>query len=138
MNRYDFQQIARMRLKEARILLKNNCFEGAYYLAGYAVECALKACIAKKVKRYDFPDKTFTNKIYTHEMQKLIDAAGLELQLRQLTGQNNNFSLNWSIVKDWSEEKRYSTNISKAVARDLYIAITGKNDGIITWLKTIW
>jgi len=32
-------------------------FDGAYYLAGYAVECAIKACIAKGTRRYEFPDK---------------------------------------------------------------------------------
>lgn len=32
-------------------------YDGAYYLSGYAVEWALKACIAKNVKRYDFPDR---------------------------------------------------------------------------------
>ncbi len=31
--------------------------DGAYYPAGYSVECGLKACIAKGVQRYDFPDK---------------------------------------------------------------------------------
>ncbi len=32
-------------------------WEGTYYLAGYAVECALKACIAKQIIAEDFPDK---------------------------------------------------------------------------------
>jgi len=38
-------------------LLRLGLFDGAYYLAGYAVECALKACIAKGTQRFEFPDK---------------------------------------------------------------------------------
>src|SRR5919106_3680906 len=39
---------------------------GAYYLAGYAVECGLKACIAKQVRRHEFPDRTTVNQSHTH------------------------------------------------------------------------
>lgn len=46
-DRQDLQELSRVRLKEATALLKLGLFDGAYYLAGYAVECALKACIAK-------------------------------------------------------------------------------------------
>jgi len=55
MNRSDFQKLTEIRMKEAKVLLSNACFEGAYYLAGYAVECAIKACIAKKTQIHDFP-----------------------------------------------------------------------------------
>ena len=54
MNRNDFQKISRLRVKEAKALLDSGYPVGAYYLMGYAVECALKACIAKQTKRYDF------------------------------------------------------------------------------------
>jgi hypothetical protein len=53
--------LAKLRLPEARILLDNDCYESAYHLAGYAVECALEACIAKMVQRYDFPDRKSVN-----------------------------------------------------------------------------
>jgi len=47
MNRNDFQQLADVRIDEAVVLLDQGKYDGAYYLAGYAVECSLKACIAK-------------------------------------------------------------------------------------------
>ena len=47
LKRRDLRELALLRLKEAQVLLANGCWSGAYYLAGYAVECALKACIAK-------------------------------------------------------------------------------------------
>ena len=49
MNRSELQQLAEIRLRDAKALLvtgENDA--GAYYMAGYAVECALKAVIAKK------------------------------------------------------------------------------------------
>jgi HEPN domain-containing protein len=48
MTQTDLQRLSRLRIRDAKILLKNGAHESAYYLAGYAVECALKACIAKQ------------------------------------------------------------------------------------------
>ncbi len=72
MKRQDFQELATIRLKEARVLLEARCWEGAYYLGGYVVECALKACIAKQTEQYDFPDKKRVNDSHTHDLQELI------------------------------------------------------------------
>jgi hypothetical protein len=47
-HRKDLQELSKVRLKEATALLKLELFDGAFYLAGYAVECALKACVAKE------------------------------------------------------------------------------------------
>jgi hypothetical protein len=49
-NRAEFQKLADLRAREAGVLLAAKCYDGAYYLAGYAVECALKECIARKTR----------------------------------------------------------------------------------------
>ena len=51
MNRLEFQQLAEVRVREAEALLAVGLWDGAYYLAGYAVECALKACILRLVEQ---------------------------------------------------------------------------------------
>jgi HEPN domain-containing protein len=51
MNRDTLQRISNQRRREVAVLLEAGLYAGAYYLAGYAVECALKACIAKKTAR---------------------------------------------------------------------------------------
>jgi hypothetical protein len=38
MDRKDLQELSRVRLKEATALLQPGLFDGAYHLAGYAVE----------------------------------------------------------------------------------------------------
>ncbi|MCH9011178.1 MAG: HEPN domain-containing protein, partial [Chloroflexi bacterium] len=78
MNRADLQEISSLRVEEARVLLRNGYYSGAYYLIGYAVECALKACIAKQIRRYDFPDRKLVNDSYTHDLEKLLGVSGLK------------------------------------------------------------
>jgi hypothetical protein len=138
MNRSDLQGVSRLRVKEARLLLDNGYFSGAYYLLGYAIECALKACIAKQIKRYDFPDRKLVNDSYTHDLEKLLSISGLKAELQEETQSNPTLEVNWAIVKDWSEQSRYSTSISETQARDFYSAVTARKNGVLTWLKKWW
>jgi HEPN domain-containing protein len=82
MNRKDLQRLANVRLVEAKQLLKSKNPSGAYYLAGYSIELALKLCIAKKTKRYDFPNLNIVKSSYTHDLKNLIKLAGLEKKFR--------------------------------------------------------
>lgn len=136
MNRDDFQALAQVRLQEAESLLHAGLPSGAYYLAGYAIECALKACVARQTKQYDFPDKKIVVPSYTHNLNTLIGLAGLRLQFNQAMGQSG-FSANWSTVKDWSEEARYDTGISAQMAQDLLDAIAGQH-GVLQWVQQHW
>jgi HEPN domain-containing protein len=43
MNRTDLQNLAEERLADSELLLANGRYGTAYYIAGYAVECGLKA-----------------------------------------------------------------------------------------------
>ena len=138
MNRVDLQKLSRLRVQEARVLLKSGQSAGAYYLAAYAVECALKACIARAVKRYQFPDRRTVNESYTHDLTQLIKVAGAQTALQTELRANAQFALNWAVVKDWSESARYSLVISPAQARDLFAAVTGNPNGVLPWLKKRW
>lgn len=136
MNRKNLHELSRLRIREAKALLEKEFYDGAYYLCGYSVECALKACIAKNTKQYDFPDKKAVIESHTHEIIRLVKIAGLEFDLKKkLT--DPDFQLNWSLVKDWSEISRYKRN-SKLEALDLYSAITARKYVIMTWIKKRW
>ena len=113
MNRDDFKQIAKIRLKEAKTLLSNGNYDGAYYLCGYVVECGLKACIAKKTKRYDFPDIKTVGDSYTHRIEELIGVAGLKQDLQNEINRSRRFAVNWTVVKDWKEVSRYERQNDK-------------------------
>lgn len=137
MNRKDFQRIAHMRLQEADVLLRSRNYSGAYYLCGYAVECALKACIAKRVKRYEFPDRRTVNLSYSHDSEQLASVADLagELDLQKAT--DPDFDLNWTVVKDWSEESRYQRT-GRQRALGLYNAIADPIHGVMVWIEQYW
>ncbi len=143
MTRDDFQQLADIRLKEARALLAAELPDGAYYLAGYAVECALKACIAKLTQQHDFPDKKLVDKSHTHDVERLMDAAGLtDLLKNDITG-NEELELDWETVREWSEQSRYDVfrgdpTGALVTAQLLIDAVESRNGGVLRWIKQSW
>ena len=139
MNRSDLQQLAEARVLDAEALLNAGRWSGAYYVCGYAVECALKACIAKKTGLYDFPDKTVVERAYSHDLTRLLDLAGLKLQLKLDTtpAANQALGINWQHVKDWSERVRYQEK-TEPQARRLYQAVTDAANGVLIWIKNHW
>ncbi len=138
MNREDLRQLSRIRIKESAILLKANRYAGAYYLAGYSVECGIKACIARQTRRWEFPDKDTVNKSWTHDLEQLIGVAGLRPALQSEMQANPAFAVNWTLVKDWNESFRYDPNVSVQQAKDLYSACTNRKDGILSWVRKQW
>jgi AbiV family abortive infection protein len=138
LNRNILQTLAESRLEEARILLANNQWTGAYYLTGLAVECALKACLARAVKEHDYPDKNFVNGMYQHNLQNLValDAALLaNLQTDMVL--DSRLEANWKTVKDRNNEKRYDV-INEQEAKGLYDAITETGSGVMLWIRGRW
>src|ERR1700692_4787619 len=132
MNRDDLKKLSMTRIREAKILFKAGEYSGAYYLAGYAVECALKACFAKSVKRYDFPEKDRAGKIFTHKLAELARLAKLDTDLAAATKANSKLDGSWLLVCNWTEDSRYSF-WTKNEAEAIINAITGKNDGVLAW-----
>ena len=137
MTRTDFQNLARTRLADARLLLRGGRFDAAYYVLGIAVECGVKACIARKTNKYDFPDKELANQSYTHELTKLVRVAGLERDLDAALATNPSFRANWLIVKDWSVESRY-TQTGQARALALNGAVNQRGNGVMSWIRLHW
>lgn len=127
-----------LRASEAEQLRSAGFPCGAYYLMGYAVECAIKACIAKQIKKHDFPDRKLVSDSYVHDLEKLLAASGLKERFRRAMESNTALELNWNIVKDWSTAARYRTNISKRMASDFLDACNDKRFGVLSWLKKRW
>jgi hypothetical protein len=138
LNRKILQTLAASRLEEGRILLANNQWTGAYYLTGLAVECALKACLARAVKEHDYPDKKFVNDMYQHDLLSLIalDPA-LFGDLRADMARDSKLEANWKTVKDWDDEKRYDI-VNEQEARGLYDATLETNSGVMPWIRGRW
>ena len=134
MNRTDLQQLAETRLREAGVLLREGEWSGAYYLCGYAVECGLKACVARQVREYDFPDKKLAEAVHTHELVTLRSLAGLSEEVEKLAPV---LQANWLLAKDWRETERYELK-SEIEAKGLYEAVSDQSNGVLQWLRNHW
>ena len=139
MNRIDFQLLADVRIEEARALLTlpTPMPDGAYYLAGYAVECALKACICLKYAQHDWPEKKFVAESHTHDIFDLVKMAGLASQRVADAASDITFSKNWQVVKDWDEQSRYERH-PLVKAQMMFDAVDNNVNGVLSWIKVRW
>jgi hypothetical protein len=136
LTRKDFQRLAELRVREAAALLRTRNPVGSYYLGGYAIECALKACIAKQARRHEFPLKAdYVRRVYTHKLEELLRLADLEQQLERDMQDSPALARNWGIVTKWDEGSRYQA--SGLNGKDLHGAINGP-DGVFLWIKQRW
>lgn len=137
MNRTDFQEITEVRLQESKALLAAGYPDGAYYLAGYAVECALKACIAKRTREHDFPEKKLVNDSHTHDLGKLLALAELRVDLETAMQANPALKSSLDAAQDWSETSRYERKNTQE-ATELLQAIEDQTGGLLPWIMSRW
>lgn len=121
------------------MLLANDRWTAAYYLVGYAVETALKACILKFVEETGviFTDKKFAEKCWTHRFEDVVKQADLEPQRGQDIGANPNLGGFWGVAEAWREVSRYEQK-TEAEARDLFDAVTNDPDGAFPCIQQHW
>lgn len=102
------------------------------------MECALKACIAKQTNQYDFPDRDAAVAAFTHDLDRLVKAAGLTADYATATSASRQFADNWQIVRLWKETARYETQITEERTRELIRACTERPHGILIWVRGVW
>lgn len=106
-------------------------------MAGYAVECALKACIAKQTEQFEFPDKKRAERSWTHSIESLVTTAKL-IEQRDIACQaDNELAIFWARVKDWNEGSRYELS-DEVAAHELFDAVSDANKGVLSWVKQYW
>lgn len=136
MNRGDFQELAELHLQHGRALLDAGLYSGAYYICGYVVECALKACICKDTSVFDFKPEE-VKKARSHEFDDLIALAKLTQGIRAERNADTHLDVNWKVVEDWSVESRYRRELPNR-AQDLYVAISDPIHGVFACIKRHW
>ena len=140
MNRRSFQKLAEARLADAKALLKAKRYDAAFYMAGYAIECALKACIAKKTRLYDFPPKN-SREVYTHELEDLLRSAEIGKAFQQDRTIDLKLAQYWEIVKECKPEYgRYDLRgaTRARAAKALLLAIEDRHHGVLQCLSKYW
>lgn len=127
-----FRQLAEQRLAQAELLLANGFWSGAYYLAGYALECALKAKIASSFRENEIPELRRVQRIYSHDLSSLLDISGLEDELEAATKVDAKLQKYWTIATKWSEQARYQI-WTQEHASAILEAVSGEK-GLLQWL----
>jgi HEPN domain-containing protein len=133
----DLEKLAQIRLEDSVFLLQAGRSSSAYYLAGYAVELALKACISKLIQAYVIPEKAFITAIYTHRLDNLLSVAGLLPEFNADAKADAEFAAYWAITSKWTEESRYEFWDPMSAAT-LLQAIHEPNHGVFQWVKKHW
>lgn len=129
MNRRSLQQLAAERLEDAKALQRAGRDTAAVYLAGYAVECMLKAAIcARLAKEEAFPDRN-SKQFYVHDLDELLALAGL----REIISADERVAKNWMVIQTWNPEQRYAES-SIASIDDFMNALEDPESGILPWL----
>jgi hypothetical protein len=133
----DLQRLARAKLEDGLLLFNSGRFSNAYYLAGYAVEFAFKACIAKQISGETIPEKKFILDIHTHDLSKLAGLAGLRNALQTEQDADREFHANWGIAAQWAPEVRYEPT-DRSMAQLLLGAIADPQHGVLQWIEKHW
>ena len=137
MNRSDFQELAELHLQHAKALIDARLYSGAYYMCGYAIECALKACIARRTNQFDFPDKRLANSAWTHDLVELAKVSGLKPDFDAAKQGDHLLGDNWQAVDGWSETSRYETHLQHE-AEALLTAVSDPAHGVLACIKRFW
>ena len=127
-------RLSQERAGDAQSFLAAGRWSAAYYLAGYAVECRLKACIVKRIRNDPgivFNIRHFANQIWTHDIPILLEQADLSSKLQ--AEKSPLVAANWSLIRAWKETSRY-TFWSDAQATNLINAISDPTNGVLAWI----
>jgi len=136
-SRSNLQLLASSRLDDAKLLLRRGRHSSAYYLAGYAIEFALKAAIARQIERHVLPDPRFIRDVYQHDLTRLVGLAKLGTELDNARKASARLNANWAIVSDWSVESRYElVDRERSVA--MIRAVAEASSGVFQWVQQHW
>lgn len=132
-SRADFEKIMNLRMEEARLLIdQKQDWDGAYYLAGYAVEAAFKIRVIIQLMKSDsFPEKKKAEDFYRHDLIVLRRLAKLDIEMDKDAAMESP----WKVVSAWSEQSRHEIGKTEQEARAFYDAI---ENGVLPWIKARW
>lgn len=128
--RSEMSKAALHRRKDAGVLLAQHRFLGAMYLAGYAIECKLKAKLIYQLR-------VLTLEELEHKMGAALRIHNLEELASNLMGwkqalTQSKFKRNWSHVRVWSVTWRYDREVSDPAKAEKFIASV---DEVLKWLE---
>ncbi len=142
MNPAQLQRLAQLRIDDAQALLSAGRWAAAYYLTGYAVECALKSCVLRYLNDTGkiFEDADYLKRLsgcWTHDFTKLVNLAGMDAEFGNARKANATLNDYWLLAVNWSETSRY-WETTEDDARKVFEAVTHDPNGVLTWIRMRW
>ena len=148
-SRSDLQNLTKQRLDEASALLSLNFPDAAFYLAGYSIECALKAVVCKTLDQDDFyqPDRSKKATRYvqerifrefkTHNYSDLLVLSGLSAEFELARVSDPQLYLAWTDIEKagWTEQFRYELGTKSRQNVSDFIKAVG---AVIIWISNYW
>jgi HEPN domain-containing protein len=124
-----FHRCAIQRFEEAQVLFRAGYTTGAVYLAGYGIECILKALVLTAV-----PEKDRTTLLRTFRGAKAHEYDWLRILYRKKGGARFPPEINqhFTLVNDWSTDLRYSPKPVRAPEAEGFLKAA---EAIIHWAK---
>jgi hypothetical protein len=56
----------------------------------------------------------------------------------EFNGAPQQVEVNWAVVKDWDIEARYDIALDPKKAVDVYVAVTNRRYGVMSWVRQYW
>lgn len=142
------RNLAVLRLEEAQILARNGKPDGAFYLAGYSIELALKAKVAEQLGLPGLFDEQNTAQqftglnelrrlVKTHNLTLLLVMSGLKPTFDQWRATDVRFASFAVWLNDWNEGIRYrSPGAVTTTAIIAFINFLAGPTGLLQWIET--
>lgn len=126
----EWMSLASQHERSARLLAVDRFAAAqAYAHVGFAAECALKAYIMRKERLNAWPDIELRKELYTHDLRRLVQIAGIELKPKDPIGPS------WAVVLQWDRGQAYDPDrMPRRVARSMIEAAFGEK-GVVTWIR---
>jgi len=124
-----FRRIAHERLEDARFLLHDNRNTGAVYLAGYGIECILKALLLSAVpsRLENSVVESFRGAIghsFDHLREQFVQVSGRQIERAIVP--------HFVRVGTWGTNLRYTPGVTRReTAEDFFRSV----DAIMTWAE---
>jgi len=127
--------LGEVRLRESSIMFGADCFSGAMFAGGCALECFLKAAVCQTLKLEGLPTA-----FRTHNLEALVMYSGFRSELNSMTDVKLNLQ---KIVDEWGFDGRETMlygdprGIDADRARDFLDALNSEEAGVIPWLRRV-
>lgn len=147
----EIRALAQLRLDDAGVLAENGRSDGAFYLAGYAVELTLKARLtehlglpglfdptAKKVPEEQFKDVDKLRQLaQTHNLLLLLSLCGIKPAYHLQMRARKTFLKYQPLLESWNEGVRYQLpGSATSIDAQSFLRFLQGPDGFLQWIES--